>query len=251
MATPPTLEERRAEAIATCEVVENAIVVLQNDRQTFSRFRDGVLKSVAVQTTHFPPAVARWYSQSVLIGLRRLGDRDPKSHSLRQLFDRMIAHPRDWDFAAVVALWNSTPHRYDPMMLEALAQATYGWISDASGRALNVAKVEADRAALEAILAKVRKVVNRTIAHADRAAAPSDNITWGELDAAIFDCEDLAKRYIALLTGRGYSLERGSMTPVEQTVWYRIFEPWARLDPRSYRLPGEPDWRPEDTEDAQ
>ncbi len=243
-----TLDERRREAVATCEVVEDAIVMLQSDRQTFSRFRDGIRKSVAVQRTHFPPAVARWYSQSVLVGLRRLGDRNPKSHSLRQLFDRMIAHPADWDFAAVVTLWNQTTHPYDASMLEALARATYGWIADASGRALNVAKVEADRDALETMLEKVRKVVNRTIAHADRSAGPGDTMTWAELDAAIFDCEDLAKRYIALLTGHGYSTNRGSMTPIEQTAWYRIFEPWARLDPQSFRLPGEPDWRPEDVD---
>jgi len=243
-----TLDERRQEVVATCEVVEDAIVVLQSDRQTFSRFRDGILKSDAVRRTHFPPTVARWYSQSVLVGLRRLGDRNPKSHSLRQLFDRMIAEPADWDFAAVVSLWNRTTHPYDAAMLEALAHATYGWIADASGRALNVAKVEADRAALEATLLKVRNVVNRTIAHADRAAGPGDTMTWGELDAAIFDCEDLAKRYIALVTGRGYSTSRGSMTPVEQTVWYRIFEPWALLDPESFRLPGEPDWKPDDVD---
>jgi len=230
-----TVAERRHEAIKTCEVVEHTIVMLQGDRQTFSRFRDGATASEAVMRTHFPPAVARWYSQSVLSGLRRLGDRDNRSHSLRQLFDRMIAHPGDWTFDAVLELWDRTKHHYEPDMLEALAQATYGWAADASGRALNVSRVISDRARLDEILEGVRSVVNTTIAHADRKAASRNAMTYKQLDETIDAVEDLAKRYIALLTGRGYSLEPGSMTPYEQTAWYRIFEPWRDLDPRSFR----------------
>jgi hypothetical protein len=60
-------------------------------------------------------------------------------------------------------------------------------------------------------------------------------MTFGELDNAIDECEEIAKRYIALVTGRGYSSKSGSMTPVEQNAWHRIFEPWASLDPGTFR----------------
>jgi len=213
-----TIDERRQKAIQICEVVENTIVTLQSDRQTFSRFRDGATASEAVMRTHFPPTIARWYSQSVLSGLRRLGDRDMRSHSLRQLFDGMLAHPGDWTFDALLQLWDRTKHQYEPEMLELLAHATYGWVADASGRALNVSQVITDRARLDEILKSVRNLVNTTIAHADRKAVSPNAMTYNQLDETIYAVEDLAKRYIALLTGRGYSSEPGSMTPYEQTA---------------------------------
>ena len=228
--------ERHQEAIATCEVVEHTIIMLQSDRQTFERFRDGATASEAVMTTHFPPAIARWYSQTMLNGLRRLDDRDERSHSLWRLFHGMIRYPDDWTFDAVFALWRQagTICNRDPEMLEFLAGATYEWAADSSGRALSVARVKADRDKLVEIIKGARHVVNKTIAHADRKASAA-TMTFKELHDAIYAVEDLAKRYIALVTGRGYSLEPGSMTPVEQTPWHRIFEPWRTLDRRSYK----------------
>ena len=136
----------------------------------------------------------------------------------------------DWTFDAVRRLWERNEHYYEPEMLEALAQATYGWAADASGRALNVSRVVADRTRLDEILEGVRTVVDTTIAHADRKAAASNTMTYNQLDKVIHAVEDLAKRYIGLLTGRGYGQESGSMTPYEQTTWYRIFEPWQDLE---------------------
>lgn len=126
----------------------------------------------------------------------------------------------------------------EPTRSDEIAEATYGWIADASGRAVNVAQVESDRDALGTALAKARSVVDKPIAHDDSSAAAGDTITWAELDQAIYECERSAKRYLALLTGRGFALERGSMTPTEQTLWYRIFEAWEHLDPGSFGLPG-------------
>ena len=64
-------------------------------------------------------------------------------------------------------------------------------------------------------------------AHSDRDASDAPPMTFSQLNEAIDSCHELVKPYIALLTGQGYH----DMTPVEQTKWCRIFEPWERLRP--------------------
>lgn len=195
------------------------------DRQTFSRFRDAVNSSPAVGQTHFPKAIARWYSQSVLIGLRRLGDSNVRSHSLRILFNRMISHPDDWSLTSLMEVWEKAGHTYGREMFELLAVSTYKPFADASGGALNVARVETDRAALELALLNVKAVVDKTVAHAERHRGEAPTMTFKELDEAVDFCHEMSKPYIALLTGRGYS----DMTPTEQSAWWKIFKSWPDL----------------------
>ena len=223
---PDGPEARRQETIATCEIVESQLTSLQLDRTTFQRFAEAVRGSPAVRSTHFPHSVASWYAQSVLVGLRRIGDRDPRSRSLRALFDRMIAHPEDWTLAVVSELFDAGPHPYDRGMIDFLAASTYKFVADASGRALNVERVTIDSKRLEDALSKVKHVVDRTIAHTDSRGSNDVTITYDELHEVIRVCEDIAKPYVALFTGRGYS----SLTPVEQTTWWSIFEPWKHLE---------------------
>jgi hypothetical protein len=69
---------------------------------------------------------------------------------------------------------------------------------------------------------KAKHVVDRTIAHDDRRGVEDVTMTHEEMHNAIHVCEDIAKPYIAPFTGRGYN----SLTPIEQTRWWRIFDPW-------------------------
>ena len=223
----PTIDERRADAISTTEAIEHGVTMLLLDRQTFSRFRDAVNSSAAVGQTHFPGFVARWYSQSILLGLRRLGDRNPRAHSLRVLFDKMTAHPDDWSLESIIEIWDATEHRYDREFLEMLALSTYRRFADGSGRRLNVGRIEADRSQLESALVDVKAVVDKTVAHAERHDGDKPTMTFKQLDAAVDVCHELVKPYIALLTGRGYS----DMTPTEQHQWWRIFQSWPGITP--------------------
>lgn len=221
------INARRRDAIATTETIEHAVTTLLSDRQTFSRFRDAVNGATAVRQTHFPGAVARWYSQSVLLGLRRLRDPDRRTHSMRTLFDRMIAHPGDWSLQSVVQIWDSTGHNYEPEFLAMLARSTYRPFADESGERLDFAKVATHRAELEEALSAVRAVVDKTVAHVERHDDEPPAMTFDQIDDAINFCHELAKPYIALLTGRGYS----DMTPTEQVAWWRIFQSWSDMPP--------------------
>lgn len=221
------IEERRQLVIRTAEAVEHAVTILLNDRATFAKFRDAVNASPAVRQTHFPMLVARWYSQSVLLGLRRLGDQDKRTYSLRALFDRMIANPDEWSLSSIIEIWDSDEHRYEQWMLETLAQKTYKEFADETGSILNVDRVTADRERLEAGTETAKLVVDKTIAHAEIHKGDAPTMTFAELDAAIDACHEMVRPYIALITGRGYN----NMTPIPQTVWWRIFEPWKSMKP--------------------
>ena len=220
-----SIAKRRSDAIATVEVVEHAVSILLNDRQTFERFRDAVNDSTAVRQTHFPRVVARWYSQSVLVGLRRLGDRDPRTHSLRVLMDRMLQYPADWNRNAIVELWGKD-RQPDPLILAIALESTYGPFADSTGLDLSTDRITLDREKLTFALSQVRAIVNKAVAHMD-SAHPPPSMTFAQLDDAIDSCHELVKPYIALLTGRGYS----DMTPVEQYNWWRIFAPWRDIRP--------------------
>lgn len=217
--------ERRAIAIATIEAVEHAIAGLLLDREVFKRFADAVNGSLPVKATPFPWVVARWYTQSVLLGLRRLGDKNPKTYSLRALFDRMIVTPADWSFNAIMELWSSDDHPYDSWGLHRLVSIAYKEFAAANASELNVARVERDRTVLESTLHTVKAVVDKTIAHAERHGGAAPAMTFNDLDAAITTCETIAKPYIALLTGRGYA----GMTPIPPDDWWRIFSPWRSI----------------------
>jgi len=221
-----SIEQRRANGLATTENIEDAVTTLLNDRQTFARFRDAVNLSLAVRQTHFPMTIARWYSQSVLMGLRRIGDRDPRTHSLRALLDGMILNPEDWDIDAVISLWPQEARR-DAETLQFAVSFTYGPFADSSGRSLNTGRVLLDRDRLDLALSRVKLVVNKTIAHAERTAGLPPNMTFDQLDESIDSCHELVKPYITLLTGRSYN----DMTPVEAQVWWRIFAPWQEIQP--------------------
>jgi len=225
-ASGDSIDKRRMDALATVGLVEHAVTIILNDRQTFSRFRDAVNESAAVRQTHFPGAVARWYSQSVLVGLRRLGDRDTRTHSLWVLMNRMLRYPDDWTREAIIELWTKE-RRSDPFVLEVALESTYGPFADSTGMNLNAGRIALDQGNLSSSLSRVNAVVNKTVAHAERSDKPLPSMTFAQLDEAVYSCHELVKPYIALLTGRGYS----NMTPVEQYNWWRIFAPWPDVRP--------------------
>jgi hypothetical protein len=221
-AAAAALAERRHDVIETCELIESTITSLPLDQATFRRFATAVERSPETASTHFPHSVATWYAQSVLVRLRTLGDRDKKSHSMYALLARMKARPEDWTLAAIVELWDDGGHPYPPETLLFLAKSSYKFCADASGTAVDVARLDADLQRLETALDTVKLIVDRTIAHVDRRGANDATITYDQVREAINECEKIALPYIALHTGRGYS----SLTPVEQTDWWTIFDSW-------------------------
>jgi hypothetical protein len=223
------LKRRRAAAVATVENIENAVAILLGDQQCFARFRDAVNGSVAVRQTHFPGLVARWYSQSVLLGLRRLVDTDPRSHSLLSLLNDMLKHPTDWNEEAVIDLWTKDRKPHD-LIIAAALEVAYKPLSDAAGKSLNTVRIAADKQTLESSLTRAKRVVNKTIAHSDKHSGAAPTMTFADLDAAVDASHQLVKPYISLLTGRGYN----TMVPVEGSNWWRIFDSWSDIPPAKY-----------------
>lgn len=222
------ITERRRRAFATVEVCRDTIFSLLNDRQMFGHFADAVNASVAVRQTWFPTAVARWYSQSSLVALRRLGDRDQRTNSLRVLFDEMIASPDAWSFDSVLQVWAADDkHKYPPEMLRFLLESTYSAFVFGTGHELLVERVVADRDRLKSELQHVKTLVDKEIAHAERGWEPL-RLTFEELNAAVDAVHELARPYVTLITGAGFP---GDMTPIETYPWWKIFNSWPSVPP--------------------
>lgn len=215
-----SLAIRRAEIIGTCELVESQLTALQLDQTTFRRFADAVGRSPETAATHFPQSVATWYAQSVLIRLRRIGDRDKNSHSLHALLTRMKSTPGDWTLQAIVDLRDDGKHLHGPETLRSLAKSTYHFVSDASNTHLNIDRIIADIQRLDESLQTVKHLVDRTVAHVDRRGANDLMMTFEDIGSAIDKCEKIALPYISLLTGRSYD----TLMPVDRTEWWKIFD---------------------------
>lgn len=214
-------EERRRAAIETCEFVEQTITSLQLDQATFRRFADAVAASLSVQETHFPHSVAGWYATSVLVRLRAIGDTDRRAHSLRRLLDRMIANPGDWGLETIVDIYSAGEHPYTSEQVRFLATSTFRGFSESGSTTLDVSRLEHDRDALDSAIATVKEIVDRTIAHFDRRGSEV-TMTYDDVRVAIDVVEEIARPYIALLTGRAYL----QMEPVDQYDWWHIFDAW-------------------------
>ncbi len=219
------LEQRRGRVHLTVKVCERAVVALLNDRETFRRFADAVNESAAVRQTWFPSIVARWYSQSMLIALRRLADADERTHSLRRLLEEMLAHPEAWSRDAMLQIWAADDqHKYPLDKLDLLLSGTYREFADKSGHMLNTERIRTDRNRLSKELDRVKTVVDKQIAHTERDWEPLE-LTFPELRSAVDVVHEMVKPYIALLTGAGFT----DMTPTPQTRWWRIFDPWKSM----------------------
>jgi hypothetical protein len=222
-ATDVALEHEHAKA--TVRVCQATVTTLLSDRQAFRHFAEAVNASRAVRQTWFPTQVARWYSQSALVALRRLVDHDPRTDSLFVLMGRMMAAPGAWTFEAVAQLWaRDDQFHYSATDLAWLLRDTYAPWADETGRALMVKKVEIDQANLKHALRHVKTMVDKSIAHAERGWEPI-LLTFDDLEKAVDEVHEIVKPYITLVTGAGFS----DMTPIEQTRWWHIFDSWKSL----------------------
>ncbi len=86
----------------------------------------------------------------------------------------------------------------------------------------------ADRTSLRNVAQRIRDFVSKRLAHLTKHGQDEvAELTYPEINLCIDEFERVAKKYIALLTGAGYS----SLNPTDQFDWYSIFRfPWYQGD---------------------
>lgn len=194
---------------------------VDNRFSEFVRTNDHILHG----QSDFPAITRQWYSDAACIAIRRLVDQGSEGpvYSLRRLLESMKRYCEAFNRNSVDELLEepSAP-KYDPDFRAYIVDSVWGKFKDpteGTDRLLSD-KIKADLVALEQASAKIKRYADLRIAHHSHEEIPKADIpTWSEVNRCIDVVHDVTKRWIAPLTGAGYS----SLVPIFQGDWYDIF----------------------------
>src|SRR5260370_23828061 len=186
-----------------------------DDRAIFRAFNEEVRQNQDWIHLHhgqrFYSFVVRSYVARVALGVRRHVKNNDNSISLLRVLDQMR---RSAPQLTVEHYLRHFPHESDdaPWM-----RLTFGGSSD-NGAVASARKIEVDMQDLERLTEQVESFADRVVAHLDSREFAGD-VTFNNLDQAVDALDQVACKYIALLTGKGHS----TLEPRPQNDWRRIF----------------------------
>ncbi len=197
------------------EVLFQHIVELHDHRAIWNELVDMVQANREIPDPwFFLDWVGRLWASTMVVGIRRLDDRDPKSVSLARLIADVGKHP---ELASRKHHRSRHAETYpgDDWM-QRRADEEY---DDYVGSGLPLAEmVQRDLDKLRAAGAAIRHHVNKYVAHTDEHAGPP-TATYADIDAALDGVTALYRRYSSLITGSAPS----AMTPTHQFDWTQPF----------------------------
>lgn len=218
-----TFEEQWQAWCARSDETHNGVVLLFHNRAVWRTIRKMIDTNPAVEQTGFAENwLARCYTTTQLVGIRRECDGDKDSIGLRRSLKHLSGTPRmatrEWYRSELLS-------RTPGLTEDDLAWRMAGFDDFAGpGKAFIDARlVEEDIARLEAALEKAETYTNKVIAHRDdiRNTAPAP-ITWGDLDSALNTVGEIHRKYFKLRHAGGIL---PVITPIPQGFgWDKMFE---------------------------
>lgn len=159
------------------------------------------------------------YVEASTVGVRRLCDTRPDVESLSHLLRQLLQYPDVLNLRAHTRLY--------PARRRSDAQATFERIAGTGRTTLSSRAIRRDLRQLEDAAERIQRFVNKKVAH----AAPSQDIrrspTYGELGRMLETLDELAVKYLVLLTADGYA----TCAPVRQRDWRRVLlRPWLERE---------------------
>jgi hypothetical protein len=146
-----------------------------------------------------PDAFLEWvrlnYAIALSVGVRRLTDNDSRSISLARLLTELQAYPQ-----AVTRVAHSS--FYPPHLRETAAISSDNLLGRGR-RFLSRQLVRSDLARIRRAESRIRRFVNKRIAHRATAGAIRKLPTYAELHQSLDVLDRIVVKYYALLTGRG------------------------------------------------
>lgn len=166
-----------------------------------------------------PNAFFRWlvanYVAAQCVGVRKQLDWNPRSASLLRLLSEIHCLPE--------ALTAASHTRLYPRDQRVRALGLFERLFASSGGHISSRVVSADIRTLKESGSRIRRIVNKRIAHLDRPGAIRKIPTFDELDGALDVIENMYMKYHLALTGQSLT----QMAPVPQVDWKWILaEPW-------------------------
>ena len=200
---------------------------LDQQRQTMDAVTYGVFNGNKRLLAHagrlFFNNVLDWYGSAMALAYRRQVDPDAKSASLRVVLDEVRSRP------AAYRLEVLRPHVGQHAAEAEIYAEFMAHVVGANGY-LDLHIIDADIAALTEAGKKVRKFVNKSVAHTDNETRRKGgaDVTFREITEANEACDRIAERWLKAFGVYRYPIHR------EETFeWLDVFDfPWRFKQPR-------------------
>lgn len=154
-----------------------------------------------VHSKRVPPAnqvyqhMLHWYFVTACVAIRRLLDshRDHKGYSLKDLLEKIETNPQ----IVTRHVFRSLQRQHLPTEV---SDAEFTSLVGANSPSISAVRVRRDIVQLDRISSRIKRVVNRRIAHWERKKqVPA--VTFQEVHTAIHEIRAMCRRYQWLLTG--------------------------------------------------
>jgi hypothetical protein len=161
--------------------------------------------------------MCRNYFIAITVGVRSFTDRSRNVHSLWRMLYEILEHPRVINRRAHISLYRGTPIDLD------LGNRTFNSVVGRGGQYLSQQMVRSDLRQLEDASERVRRFVNKRVAHRAPAGEIKRLPKLEELDKALDTLDRIFCKYNRLLTASGMS----SVHATRQYNWKEVLsEPW-------------------------
>jgi hypothetical protein len=208
--------------------IEQVKVDLQstiNDRAVYQGFNEVVRENEDWIRQHqgllFYDFVVRSYVARVALGVRRQVRVKDDAISLVRIMSQMRDCAAQLTLDFYLERFPRNPD-YDVPWQE----WTFKQISE-DGRVASTTIIDAHIGELKRLTTEIEAFADKTLAHRDKKGY-SGKVTFNDLDAAVDALDDIACKYISVLTGKGYS----SLQATIVFDWKRIFRvPWREPAP--------------------
>ncbi|MGH7915713.1 MAG: hypothetical protein ACREPW_13855 [Candidatus Binataceae bacterium] len=174
-----------------------------------------------------PSSFYQWIGSAhctqISIGIRRQLDIDTRSISLRRLLCEIKQAPRVLSRKRFLSIYKPNPAIFTACQTAGLGNALFDKYAGCNENYFPISKIECNLAALDVRGRKVKKFVNKTVAHLG-TKRPTELPTFGELDTCIDLLEKLVLKYQTLFEASAPA----SLLPTWQFDWKAVFnEPWV------------------------
>jgi len=215
------------------------------DRDVHEGFRDVVQANGTWidenQGGLFVDFIKRSYVGNAFMGVRRQLKVDDDSISLMRLLEQMAAQAHQITFEFYLTIFPLTPDR-DPDRFVWQEETFRGFTDDRVTLSTRIVNEDMRRA--RELAAEIEKAADRTVAHLQKGEHKS-NVTFDDLRSSIDHFDKLACRYLALITGKGWSsCGAKAVFPWGQIFRHRSSNPppsddACRIEAIGWRLQGE------------
>jgi len=198
--------------------IEDELTRLVISREIFTGVRDIVLPNPKIQNpSDFHDWLIHNYFATTSVAIRRLTDEDSRSVSLTRFLKDLEKHS-----AAVTRL--SHVCRY-PAWIKEAGNTCFDHLAGRGRQSLDPAIPHGDLEQIRDAEKRIRRFVNKRIAHLDKRNRRFRPQQFNELDSVIGVLERMFLKYKLLLTAR----DATTLVPTWTYEWRSIFrEPWIR-----------------------